>query len=271
MQITILANRDLPSNYALNLLTESLSGHSLSIFLSDRVGQQSTRASGLEDLEFFEQSLFTRLLFPLLNDEVSQLLGFAGIGRKIGKPIPVLNKVNDGEDLEILRQTNPDLIITLRYGVILKNEVIAIPRYGVVNLHSGLLPAYKGVMATFRAMLAGETIIGTTLHYIKDASIDTGPVIGTTAMEVTPDKSYLWHVLNLYPAGCDLLTASVQAISGKGSADAVHQIPGGQYYSFPTDEDLHLFQRAGHRLFDVGEILEFASRYIPVRHPDHGS
>ncbi len=222
MQITILANRDLPSNYALNLLTESLSGHSLSIFLSDRVGQQSTRASGLEDLE-------------------------------------------------ILRQTNPDLIITLRYGVILKNEVIAIPRYGVVNLHSGLLPAYKGVMATFRAMLAGETIIGTTLHYIKDASIDTGPVIGTTAMEVTPDKSYLWHVLNLYPAGCDLLTASVQAISGKGSADAVHQIPGGQYYSFPTDEDLHLFQRAGHRLFDVGEILEFASRYIPVRHPDHGS
>ena len=74
MRITILANSDLPSNYALNLLVASLSAHDLTIFLSDRVGKQTTRPSGLKDLAFFEQSLFTQLLFPLMDEESPQRL-----------------------------------------------------------------------------------------------------------------------------------------------------------------------------------------------------
>lgn len=269
MRITILANSDLPSNYALNMLAESLSDHDLTIFLSDRVGKQSTRPPGLKNLEFFEQSLFTRLLFPLMNEKSPRLLSFAGLGEKIGKPVLVLNSINEGQDLNALASSEPDLIVSLRYGVILKRKVIAIPKYGVINLHSGLLPAYKGVMATFRALQAGEVTIGTTLHYITDASIDTGPVIGTTAMDVIPGKSYLWHVLNLYPDGCKLIAASVEVILNKGKVDSVSQDPGGRYYSFPTDDDLDLFERAGFHLFDVEEILEFASQYIPVPSRDN--
>jgi methionyl-tRNA formyltransferase len=198
-----------------------------------------------------------------------QLLSFEGLGEKIGKPILVLNAINDGQDLEALTRSEPDLIVTLRYGVILKSRVIAIPRYGVINLHSGLLPAYKGVMATFRALQAGEVIIGTTLHYIADASIDTGPVIGTTAMDVIPGKSYLWHVLNLYPEGCKLIAATVEVILNKGGVDSVSQDPGGRYYSFPTDDDLDLFEQAGNHLFEVDEILEFASQYLPDHSRDN--
>jgi methionyl-tRNA formyltransferase len=303
MRITILANSDLPSNYALNLLVASLSDHDLTIFLSDKVGKRGTRPSGLKNLEFFEQSLFTRLLFPLMNEESPQrfrkespqrlfkksprrfekespqrlekespdpshkkspqLLSFEGLAEKIGKPILVLNAINDGQDLDSLTRSEPDLIVTLRYGVILKSRVIAIPKYGVINLHSGLLPAYKGVMATFRALQASEVTIGTTLHYITDSSIDTGPVIGTTAMDVIPGKSYLWHVLNLYPDGCKLIAASVEMILNKGRLDSVSQEPGGRYYTFPTDDDLNMFEQAGNHLFEVEEILEFASQYMP--------
>jgi methionyl-tRNA formyltransferase len=300
MRITILANSDLPSNYALNLLVASLSGHDLTIFLSDRVGKRTTRPAGLKNLEFFEQSLFTRLLFPLMNEESRQRLGnkspqrlgkespqrlgkesrqrfekesrhkkspqllsFEGLGEKIGKPILVLNAINDAPDHDTLTRSEPDLIVTLRYGVILKSRVIAIPRYGVINLHSGLLPAYKGVMATFRALQAGEVTIGTTLHYITDSSIDTGPVIGTTAMDVIPGKSYLWHVLNLYPDGCKLIAASVEVILNKGRVDSVSQDSGGHYYTFPTDDELGLFEQAGNHLFEVDEILEFAGQYLP--------
>ncbi len=281
MRITILANSDLPSNYALNLLVASLSAHDLTIFLSDRVGKRSTRPSALKNLEFFEQSLFTSLLFPLMDEESlqrlrkespnnsHQLLSFAGLGEKIGKPILVLNAINNGQDLNTLIDSEPDLIVSLRYGVILKSKVISVPKFGVINLHSGLLPAYKGVMATFRALQAGEVTIGTTLHYITDASIDTGPVIGTTTMDVIPGKSYLWHVLNLYPDGSKLIAASVEVIMKKGRVDSVSQDPGGRYYSFPTDDDLDLFEQAGNHLFDVEEILEFANQYIPVRNRDN--
>jgi methionyl-tRNA formyltransferase len=196
-------------------------------------------------------------------------LSFAGLGEKIGKPIPVLNAINNGQDFNSLIESEPDLIISLRYGVILKSRVISVPKFGVINLHSGLLPAYKGVMATFRALQAGDVRIGTTLHYITDASIDTGPVIGTTAMDVIPGKSYLWHVLNLYPDGCKLIAASVEAILNRGRVDAVSQDPGGRYYTFPNDDDLDLFEQAGNHLFDVEEILEFASQYIPISNRDN--
>lgn len=280
MRITILANYDLPSNYALNILLQDLGEHELTIFLSDRVGKAGQRPHALENLAFFEQSLFTRLLFPALsgvmNGEINDgmkggvnledrpyLMSFEGLAKKSENPIRILNAINKGEGFATLKDSNPDLIVTIRYGIILKEEVIALPQYGVINLHSGLLPEYKGVMASFRALLAGDEIIGTTLHYIPDASIDTGPVIGTSSFKVVPNKSYLWHVLSLYPCGCELILQTIETIASHGCVDSEHQLGGGNYYSFPTETELEEFSRSGRHLFDVGEILDFANHYLP--------
>jgi len=54
-------------------------------------------------------------------------------------------------------------------GLIIREPVIAHSQYGYINLHSGLLPDYRGVMASFRAMVNGDAEIGSTLHYIQDA------------------------------------------------------------------------------------------------------
>ena len=133
---------------------------------------------------------------------------------------------------------------------------------GVINLHSGLLPDYRGVMATFRAMLNGEKHIGTTLHYISDPGIDTGDIINTTSLAVEPDRSYLWHVLNLYPAACELLLHCVEQLAGGHSLDRRPQPLGGNYFSFPGEEDLQAFKQMGLRLFDVEEISAFAKHYL---------
>ena len=60
-------------------------------------------------------------------------------------------------------------------------------------------------MATFWALLNGESEIGTTLHFIDDASIDTGRIVGSTRLRVDSRRSYLWHVLSLYEEGCEQL------------------------------------------------------------------
>lgn len=125
----------------------------------------------------------------------------------------------------------------------------------MINLHSGLLPDYKGVMATFWAMLNEEHFIGTTLHYIQDYSIDTGAVIGSTRLRVNRHKSYLWHVLKLYTDGCKLVVDTVRLIERKGSVDATSQSDGGHYYSFPTDADLAAFTQTGLKLFDEEEVI----------------
>ena len=107
------------------------------------------------------------------------------------------------EGIARIQATEPELIISLRFGLIIRDAVIAIPKHGVINLHSGLLPDYRGVMATFRAMLNGESEIASTLHFIQDSGVDTGDIISTVAVAVEPDKSYLLNVLNLYVGGCE--------------------------------------------------------------------
>ena len=264
MRITILANRDLPSNYALNLMMKWLDKHDLTIFLSDRVGKKSDKHPFLQNLEFFEQALFLKILYPLVSRRNRLLISFDEMGVEHGCSVETLNRINAGAGFSRFVETEPDLVITLRYGVILKDQVIAVPKFGVINLHSGILPDYKGVMATFRAMLNDEAIIGTTLHYIKDSSIDQGPVIGTTEFMVNPKKSYLWHVISLYAEGCKLIESAVNTIDRDGRIDAIDQLTGGHYYSFPTDAELDEFIERGLKLFDSDEIVELISEYFEI-------
>jgi methionyl-tRNA formyltransferase len=264
LNITVLANRDLASNLALNHLLPALAaGHRVSVYLSDAVGGKADRPQALQDLKFFEQTLFNELLFPLVDggDNPGELRTYAGLARHTAQPIASLNRVNSEAGLATLRGDEPDLIVSIRYGGILRDEAIAIPALGVINLHSGLLPQYRGVMASFRALLAGEDRLGTTLHYIQDPGIDTGDVIAQTALAVEPGRSYLWHVLALYPPAIEKLLACVAELA-RGDALPTHpQGAGGQYFSFPDAEDLAAFQAHGLALFDVDEIHAIAQRY----------
>ncbi len=267
MKITFLTNRDLASCVALNNLVSFLCDHDMTVFLSSKVGNTRQLPDELKRLKFFEQELFTELLFPALalsnRATAAELLSFDGLAELTNKPIHELNEINTEEELELFRSSEPDLVLSIRYGVILQESVIAVPRYGVLNLHSGLLPAYKGVMATFRAMLNGESEIGTTLHYIDNRTIDTGPIVGTTSMPVDQGRSYLWHVLALYRDGCQLMLDAVNAIEKSGSVTCVRQSSGGNYYSFPTEDELNAFAHMGFRLVDLEEIIKIAKKFMP--------
>ena len=271
MNITLLANRDLASNLALNLLLPALAdNHRLRLFLSSRVGGTQDVAPELEALAFFEQTLFNDILFPALDGPAgvshgAELSTFRALGGLLGAEPEILNRINSREGFERVRATEPDLILSIRFGSILKDPVIALPTFGVLNLHSGLLPTYRGVMASFHALMHGETTLGTTLHYIQDAGIDTGDVVGRTRLAVEEGRSYLWHVLALYPDGCRLILETVGKIASGGPVEARPQGGGGAYFSFPTARDLAAFRNAGLRLYDSAEIVDVARRYLPPR------
>jgi methionyl-tRNA formyltransferase len=88
-----------------------------------------------------------------------------------------IQSLNCQAGLKIVNDYVPDLIVSIRFGLILESKIIAIPKFGVINLHSGELPKYRGVMATFRAMQQNDTEYGTTVHYINDSGIDNGEII----------------------------------------------------------------------------------------------
>ncbi|GGD51489.1 formyl transferase [Lacimicrobium alkaliphilum] len=263
MNILILANQDLASNLALNLLLPSLQRHTLRVFLSSRVGKPGALPE-LKRLRFFEQSLCNEMLFPHLPEpgqRDAQYLSFSQFTPLLTSPVEIVNTINSDESLSRVSALKPDLILSIRYGGILKDPLLAIPKQGVINLHSGLLPDYRGVMATFWAMLNGEREIGTTCHFIEDDSIDTGGVISACRLTVHSERSYLWHVLQLYTGGCELLLDAVERIAYGEKPVARPQSTKGGYFSFPQAEDFTAFSQKGLKLVDEEEMLEFFKHY----------
>lgn len=266
MKITILANQDIASNYAVNMLLALLVNNDVSLFLSSQVGSSKNKPKPLLSLKVIEQKMFTETLSVLLDGELShkaKFKSFEGLSKQLCSPVSILNNINTPEGIEKLKQTEPDLIISIRYGIILKEAIIGIPRFCVINLHSGLLPAYRGVMATFWAMLNGDKTIGCTLHYIDNSDIDTGRTIAVTALTIDQKRSYLWHVLTLYEQGVVEIAKTVKKIAAGELINSSAQKSGGHYYTFPTSQDLQKFDSKGFVLADKLEMLEFFhARYL---------
>jgi methionyl-tRNA formyltransferase len=266
MRIVFLVNRDIESNYILNLLLPEMHQSTVGIFLSERVGASGTaRARMLGQLAFIEQDLFNELVFPLI-DQPSQTDGrFAGFGeiqRRFGVSVQTLANLKDPSALQALRDLRADLFISIRFGLILDANALSIPPRGILNLHSGLLPHYRGVLATLRALLNGDDEIGCTLHWIDSPGIDIGGIIATARRPVVKDRSLFWHILSLYRPGARLIEDAVQRLEGGEPVIGTPQAASaGAYYSFPTDDDLVRFTALGWRLFDREDLWEILEPY----------
>lgn len=253
MNIALLGHQDIASNVALSLLVTAMPQHRYSIMLSGAVAPHSAPVAALAELAALER----KLCDDLATCGDSRLLSFSALAGQTGNDLQVLAQPNSPNGLSRLADLRPDLVVSVRYRRILKDAAISIPKFGVLNLHSGLLPEYKGMMATFWAMLNDEPTIGSTLHYIVDGTIDTGPVISQACMTADRSRSYLANVLSLYPDGCRMIIDTVHRIERGEEIACQLQPAAGNYYSAPHAGDIARFQDAGLRLFDGDELRQF--------------
>jgi methionyl-tRNA formyltransferase len=266
VNITVLANRDLASNIALNHLLKALPNHQYQVLLSANVGKQTTRPKDLEDLAFIEQQLFNKIVFPSINKRrieiQSELQSFEQL-RTLGITIDDIQNINSEAGIASVSATQVDLIVSIRFGQILKTAVITLPTFGVLDLHSGILPDYRGVMACFWAMLNNRKEIGTTLHYIDDERIDKGTIVSIQKQPLDYKKSYLSNLLSIYAPGVESLISTINNIEAGCQISSVSQQPSaGAYYTFPTENDLQSFNEKGYRMYDYNDIIAIAQRYF---------
>lgn len=97
-------------------------------------------------------------------------------------------KASDPRFCEIIRGLQPDLIVVVAFGQILKQHLLDIPRWGVINIHASLLPAYRGAAPIQRAVLNGETRTGLTVMRM-DAGLDTGPILFQEETPIGEDET----------------------------------------------------------------------------------
>ena len=82
------------------------------------------------------------------------------------------------ETYNLIKEYNPDLIVVVAYGMIIPKNIIDIPKFGIINVHSSLLPKYRGAAPIHSAIINGDDKTGVSIMYISEG-LDEGDVILT--------------------------------------------------------------------------------------------
>ncbi len=138
-----------------------------------------------------------------------------------GLPVYQPEKLRDGTALAVLKELAPDILVVVAYGRILPDDMLALPKYGAINVHGSLLPAYRGSAPIQRAVLGGETITGVTTMFLA-SEMDAGDIIYTaeTSIGETETSGELFE--RLAPMGAELLVKTLRDIEA-GTAPRIPQ------------------------------------------------
>ena len=125
-------------------------------------------------------------------------------------PIFQFDKISrDG--VETLKSLEPDLMVTASFGQILSQEVIDIPKHGIINVHASILPNYRGASPIQTAILNGDTETGVTIMQ-TEAGLDTGDIIKIKKVEILPDETAGELSVKLAKLGSEALMEVIEDI-----------------------------------------------------------
>jgi methionyl-tRNA formyltransferase len=106
----------------------------------------------------------------------------------LGLPIVQPARARDETFIAALEGFSPDLIVVVAYGQILPQRILDLPRHGCINVHTSLLPKYRGAAPIQWAILNGDRRTGVTIMKM-DAGLDTGDILSQEEVEILPEDT----------------------------------------------------------------------------------
>jgi len=104
--------------------------------------------------------------------------------------IEILQPEKPSEVKDKLAALNLDFAVVAAYSQILRKDILAIPRLGIIGVHPSLLPKYRGATPIQSTILNGETETGVTLYKMGEG-VDDGPILATSDnIQITSDETY---------------------------------------------------------------------------------
>ncbi|MDF2554249.1 MAG: fmt [Microbacterium sp.] len=158
----------------------------------------------------------------------------AQAAEELGLPVQKTDRLDDDATGRIAALA-PDLGVIVAYGGLVREPLLSTPRYGWINLHFSLLPAWRGAAPVQRALVAGETEIGAGVFQLVPA-LDAGDVFDELRYRVPPLATADRVLADLAGSGADLLLRVVDAIAA-GTARAEPQRGEPTYAAKLTAED----------------------------------
>ena len=127
-------------------------------------------------------------------------------------PVHQPEKIRAPEVQELLQSYSPDFIVIIAYGQIIPARLLPIPKYGWINLHTSLLPKYRGAAPINWAIVNAETRTGLTTMRI-DAGMDTGDILLQRELEIGPIETAPELAARLSEAGAPLVADTLRGLA----------------------------------------------------------
>ena len=152
------------------------------------------------------------------------------------------------EAYDILVDLQPELIAVAAYGKILPKKILDLPVLGCINVHSSLLPRYRGAAPINWAILNGDQETGVTIMYMAEG-LDTGDIISQQTTPIDSNETVESLHDRLAEMGAELLVETVTAI-GAGTATRTPQDDSLSSYASMLSRDLSPidFNKSAHQI-----------------------
>lgn len=166
------------------------------------------------------------------------------------RKIPIIESkanINQPSSLEMIRSFDPDLLVSIAGNQIFKKNLINLAPKGCLNLHTALLPKYRGLMPSFWVLKNNEEYTGVSVFFV-DEGIDSGPIVVQKRIKIG-NMSQSELIRHSKKVGMDAIIEAIDLIQ----RDKVKLIDNNDeemtYFSFPTKQDVKEFRKIGKKFF----------------------
>jgi len=267
MKTVVITSENLYSNIIVrHLLEEKEVADVLAVIKTEgvfyKVGTVKTLVRIFKDYStrFFIYKIVETILYSILANinkiffpDKNYPLPLAFLLKREKIPLLKTKDINSDEVLRYIRALEPDLLVSVSANQKLKKRILAIPKKASVNIHSSLLPNYRGVAPYFWVLHNKEKKTGITVHFI-DNDFDTGYIMGQKEVEINPNDTAQSLFFRCCFCGKDVLLTSITKFKSNLS-DAIPQSGAGSYYSWPDKASERKFIKDGNRFWSIRSFI----------------
>lgn len=161
--------------------------------------------------------------------------------------IEIQGSINSIRNFDLINSFKPDLLVSVLGNQIFKKPLLELAPNGCINLHTALLPKYRGLMPTFWVLKNNEKYTGVSVFYV-DEGIDSGPIIVQEKVEIG-NRTQEELIKYTKKIGMDCVLMAIDLIKNKNVKLIQNNPKDKTYFSFPTKDDVKVFKQLGKRFF----------------------
>ncbi|MBR4395522.1 MAG: methionyl-tRNA formyltransferase [Eubacteriaceae bacterium] len=171
------------------------------------------------------------------------------------------HRASSAESFGYLSAKGADILIVCSYGQILRKNILTMCPCGALNIHSSLLPRYRGAAPMQRAVMNGESRTGVTVMYM-DEGMDTGDIMYASGIDISPEDTFGTVSGKLSEAGASLIVSALEHLQAGDAPRIKQDVAEATYADKITKEETKI---------DFGRDAETVANTIRGLDPDPGA